>query len=153
MLCENYHQRTYGQTMETMSYHHCRRDYGNIFLQDDNTRLHRTRLIDRFLENEDVTRWPWPGMSPDIKPIEHVCDRMDRKLWRTMNSPTNLVELRLHWPSYGISSQLQTSIRSFMACTDELLLLFSLNVAPCVTSVSQHDFTSSLNVYSDYITI
>lgn len=54
---------------------------GNAFiLVDDNARPHRARLINNFLEDNDIRRLNWPARSPDMNPIEHVWARLGRQL-------------------------------------------------------------------------
>jgi hypothetical protein len=38
----------------------------------DNARPHRARIVQHFLQQEAVQTIPWPAMSPDMNPIEHV---------------------------------------------------------------------------------
>ena len=45
-------------------------DDGPIFM--DNARPHRARIVHHFLQQEAVQTIPWPAMSPDMNPIEHV---------------------------------------------------------------------------------
>ena len=46
---------------------------------DDNARPHRARIVQHFLQQEAVQTIPWPAMSPDMNPIEHVWDFIGRK--------------------------------------------------------------------------
>ena len=42
-------------------------------------------------------RWrinDWPSKSPDINPIEHLWDNLDKRIRRRQNPPTNVNELR-----------------------------------------------------------
>jgi hypothetical protein len=39
---------------------------------DDNARPHRARAVTAYLQSEAVTSVPWPAMSPDLNPIEHI---------------------------------------------------------------------------------
>jgi transposase len=39
---------------------------------DDNARPHRSRTGTAYLQSEAVTSVPWPAMSPDLNPIEHI---------------------------------------------------------------------------------
>ena len=47
---------------------------------DDNARPHRARIVQHFLQLEAVQTIPWPAMSPDMNPIEHVWDFIGRKI-------------------------------------------------------------------------
>ncbi|GBM05968.1 hypothetical protein AVEN_80561-1 [Araneus ventricosus] len=46
-----------------------------IFI-DDNIRPHRARLVRSYLESETVPQMAWSLRSPDLNPIEHVCDML-----------------------------------------------------------------------------
>jgi transposase len=39
---------------------------------DDNARPNRSRAVTAYLQSEAVPSVPWPDMSPDLKPIEHI---------------------------------------------------------------------------------
>jgi hypothetical protein len=45
---------------------------------DDNARPHRSRAVTAYLQSEAVTSVPRPVMSPDLNPIEHICDMLGR---------------------------------------------------------------------------
>ena len=39
---------------------------------DDNARPHCSRAVTAYLKREAVISVPWPAMSPDFNPIEHI---------------------------------------------------------------------------------
>ena len=65
-----------------------------IILQQDNARPLTARIVRAFLVEEDVTLLPWPAVSPDLSPIEHVWDEMERRVRAQPQQPENLDELR-----------------------------------------------------------
>ena len=50
----------------------------NGIFQDDNARPHRAKIVDGFLQANNVRRLEWPAMSPDLSCIEHVWDVLGR---------------------------------------------------------------------------
>ncbi|UYV79238.1 hypothetical protein LAZ67_17001702 [Cordylochernes scorpioides] len=44
----------------------------NLIFMDDNARPHRARLVDEYLQSENIRRMEWPARSPDLNPIEHI---------------------------------------------------------------------------------
>ena len=62
----------------------------NMTFQQDNVRPHVARFIMNFLRHENVLVMAWPSMSPDLSPIEHVWDEMDRRLRQIPNQPFTL---------------------------------------------------------------
>jgi transposase len=52
---------------------------------DDNARPHRSRAVTAYLQSEAVTSVPWPAMSPDLNPIEHIWDMLGHRIqaWDT----------------------------------------------------------------------
>ena len=56
---------------------------GFIF-QDDNARPHRGRVVQQFLAEEGIeVLQPWPAMSPDLSPIEHLWDVLGNAVYRS----------------------------------------------------------------------
>ncbi|UYV74169.1 hypothetical protein LAZ67_11002297, partial [Cordylochernes scorpioides] len=66
----------------------------NLIFMDDNARPHRARLVNEYLQSENIRRMDWPAISPDLNPIEHVWDALGRRIGARHPSPRTLVELR-----------------------------------------------------------
>ena len=58
-------------------------------VQHDNARPHAARVCQDFL-----TRLDWPPYSPDLSPVEHLWDELDRRVRRRRNTPNTLGQLR-----------------------------------------------------------
>jgi hypothetical protein len=54
---------------------------------DDNARPHRSRAVIAYPQSEAVTSVPWPAMSPDFNPIEHIWDMLGRRIHRYTPKP------------------------------------------------------------------
>nr|CAH7739459.1 unnamed protein product [Callosobruchus chinensis] len=71
-----------------------RNEIGDQFIfMNDNTRPHRTRAVQKALENGNIARLEWPAMSPDMNPIEHVWDDVSRAMFNRNNPPRSTQEL------------------------------------------------------------
>ena len=64
----------------------------NPIFQHDNARPHTARVTMEFLNNANVDMLPWPSLSPDLSPIEHVWDMMGRRL-NALQPPANSVDV------------------------------------------------------------
>ena len=62
-------------------------------LQHDNATSHTTRSVHDFLQDRNVNDLPWPVKSPDLYPIEHVWDLLDRRVRARAFPPRNVQEL------------------------------------------------------------
>lgn len=64
---------------------------GNHLFQQDNARPHVAYVVRDELQQRNVAVLPWPAISPDLAPIEHVW--AERRLRQRQNTPTNLHQL------------------------------------------------------------
>ncbi len=66
------------------------------YFQQDNAPCHKAQIIsDWFLEHDnELTLLKCPPQSPDLNPIEHIWDVVEREIRIMDGQPTNLQQLR-----------------------------------------------------------
>ena len=69
-----------------------RRRHGPAILMHDNARPHVARICRQFLNRNNVNVLPWPAVSPDMNPIEHIWAYLCRKV-RARGNVHNLRDL------------------------------------------------------------
>lgn len=65
----------------------------NFILLDDNARPHRAQVVLNTFGDEEINHLSLPPLSPDLNPIEHVWDFLQRKLDEHRPRPTTRQEL------------------------------------------------------------
>ncbi len=70
--------------------------FSDGYFQQDNAPCHKAQIIsDWFLEHDnEFTLLKWPPQSPDINPIKHLWDVVEREIRIMDVKPTNLQQLR-----------------------------------------------------------
>ncbi|GFV78603.1 transposable element Tcb2 transposase [Trichonephila clavipes] len=64
-------------------------DGDKFVFMDDNATCHRTLAVQDCLDSEGIQRLVWPARSPDLNPIENVCDALGRQVAGRNYPPTN----------------------------------------------------------------
>lgn len=72
---------------------HINRRRGHTVFQHDNARPHTARIVTQFLAANNVDVMHWPSLSPDLSPIEHIWDELDRRVRNRPNPLHTLVQL------------------------------------------------------------
>ena len=77
-----------------------------VLLQDDNSRPHRARIVDEYLQQETIMSMEWPARFADLNPIEHVWHALGRRLAPLSPLPQILATLATvlqeEWLSFSI---------------------------------------------------
>ncbi len=89
------------------------------YFQQDNAPCHKAQIIsDWFLEHDnEFTLLKWPPQSPDLNPIEHLWDVVEREICIMDVQPTNLQQLRDAIMSIHIFEYIPRRIKAVLKAT------------------------------------
>ena len=76
----------------------------NLIFQQDNARPHVAHAVNDFFNQNNVDRLPWPALSPDLSPIEHLWDELSRQIHNGNQQINTVAQLKaaLHYVIYYI---------------------------------------------------
>ena len=96
----------------------------NLTFQHDNVRPHVARVCRDFLNQNNVQVLDLPPYSPDLNPIKHLLDALDRRVRKHVNVPNNIAQLQLaliqEWnniPQRTIDNLVWSMVRRVRAAT------------------------------------
>jgi hypothetical protein len=69
---------------------------GHFLFQHDNASVHKARSIQKWFVEICVEGLDWPAQSPDLNPIEHLWDKLERQLRARPNRLTSVLDLTSH---------------------------------------------------------
>jgi hypothetical protein len=110
--------------------------------QQDNAPCHRAGVVQNWLEEHsgEFRRMVWPPRSPDMNPIEHLWDVVERSI-RTQNpAPTNIRELWAAIQTAWLNISPESSVHLWNRCHVELLHFAGLEGVLHDTRYLSHDF-------------
>ena len=94
-----------------------------VMLQDDNARPHQARIVQQFLQQNNVDHLDWPARSPDLSPIEHIWYILGQRVRQRVPRPRTLqalgAALQEEWrriPQLQIARLISSMRRPCVAC-------------------------------------
>ena len=66
----------------------------DFILMDDNARAYRARITNQYLEQAAIVQLDWPARCPDLNPIEHAWDMLQKAISSHQVQPATVRKLR-----------------------------------------------------------
>ena len=66
----------------------------DFILKDDNARPLRAHVTNQYLEDATIVRMDWPARSPDMNPVEHAWDMLQKAIYARPIQPTTVPKVR-----------------------------------------------------------
>lgn len=117
-------RNVYLNILETVLYPFARSTFGRSFIvQQDNDPKHCSRLVKQWFDRRRVTLMNWPSQSPDLNPIEHMWEELERRLRhkRAKNADEKYQQLKEEWeriPQAVIDALIESMPRRCQAVID-----------------------------------
>ena len=121
--------------------------------QHDNARCHVARLCQDFLNQNHIRVLPWPALSPDLSPIEHLWNKLDRRVTTVKIHQKHYRSCVTHLCTSGKKSQKPLSNDRLVICVGDAKLSLLKEVVTHVTNLRKPPYCTTISVCPRFILI